>query len=96
MLNNDQSAAWRTFQKQIRSSNQLLDHRNTLLVAYAAAIALDCDPCMQLLIDESKRSGIRREELDEVMVHVMAVAAQQKQLLAERAQQRYDQSHDPY
>ncbi len=96
MLNNEQNAAWRTFQKQIRDSNQLLDHRNTLLVAYAAAIALDCDPCVRMLLDESKRSGIRREELDEVLAQVMAVAAQQKQLQTEKAQQQYDREHDPY
>ena len=47
----------------------------------AAAIALDCQPCIEFYLARCKQSGAASDEIGEVLAKVMAVAGGQKKIL---------------
>ena len=61
-------------------NNEYLDEKIELLVGLAAAIALNCQPCTEYYIKKSKKGGISKGEISEVLAKVMAVSAGQKRL----------------
>ncbi len=64
--------------------NQFLDTKTELLVGLSAAMAMDCLPCMKYYLNQAKQAGISKGEISEVLAKVMAVAAGQKRLQAEK------------
>lgn len=88
MLTDEQQKLYDAFYASTHR-NQYLDTRTELLVGLAAAIALDCQPCMKYYLNLAKRHDIQQEEVSEVLAKVMAVSAGQKRLLTADAIAKY-------
>lgn len=62
----------------------VLDKKTELLVGLSAAMAMNCEPCTAYYVKQCKANGISEEEQSAVLAKVMAVAAGQKRLQAEK------------
>ncbi|MBW8189735.1 carboxymuconolactone decarboxylase family protein [Neiella marina] len=60
--------------------NDHLDSKTELLVGLAAAMAMNCLPCINYYLNQAKQAGITKGEVSDVTAKVMAVAAGQKKL----------------
>lgn len=60
-----------------------------LLVGLSAAMAMNCVSCTHYYLEQAKRAGIAKGEIDEVLAKVMAVAAGQKRLQMEGVLEQY-------
>jgi alkylhydroperoxidase/carboxymuconolactone decarboxylase family protein YurZ len=46
-----------------------------ILIGLAAAIAVDCEPCVESYLTQCKQAGIPDAEISDVLAKVMAVSA---------------------
>jgi alkylhydroperoxidase/carboxymuconolactone decarboxylase family protein YurZ len=84
MLTDEQQRLYDAFYASTHD-NQFLDTRTELLVGLAAAMALDCQPCMKYYLRLASKNGINEGEIGEVLAKVMAVSAGKKRLLVTEA-----------
>lgn len=82
MLKENQQRLFDAFYESTHK-NEHLDSRSELLVGLAAAVALNCYPCMKYYFLKAKELKITKGEISEVMAKVMAVSAAQKRVQAE-------------
>jgi len=64
-------------------NNQHLDSKMEVLVGLSAALAMNCEPCINYYLKFAKNNNVSKGELSELIAKVMAVAAGQKRLQAE-------------
>lgn len=88
MLKKSQRKLYDAFYESTQN-NEFLDERTELFVGLAAAIAMDCGPCMKYYLKKCKDAGIKKAELSEVIAKVMAVAAGQKKLQLEKVIRKF-------
>ncbi len=62
----------------------VLNEKTELLVGLSVAIAMNCEPCTAYYVEMCKRKSVSKRELQSVLAKVMAVAAGQKRLQAEK------------
>jgi len=69
--------------------NDHLDSKTELLVGLSAAMAMNCLPCTNYYLTQSKKAGITKGEISDVTAKVMAVAAGQKKLQMQAVLTKY-------
>ena len=74
MLNSPHAEAWSAFYAST-TKGSVLDERTMVLVALAAAMAVDCEPCVEGYLSKCKEIGITDAEISDVLAKVMAVSA---------------------
>jgi alkylhydroperoxidase/carboxymuconolactone decarboxylase family protein YurZ len=74
MLNLQHSDTWSSFYAST-TTGSVLDERTMLLIALAAAIAVDCEPCVESYLTKCKVIGIPDAAIADVLAKVMAVSA---------------------
>ncbi|MES9878576.1 MAG: carboxymuconolactone decarboxylase family protein [Candidatus Sedimenticola sp. PURPLELP] len=79
MLTPKQQDAYDSFYASTHE-NEHLDTRTELLVGLAAAMAMNCQPCVNYYLKSARAAGITKGEISEVLAKVMAVSAGQKRL----------------
>ena len=89
MLKDSQQKLYEAFYDATHN-NQHLDSRTELLVGLSAAIAMNCEPCTAYYLKNLKADGACKEEIQEVIAKVMAVAAGQKKLQTQRALKEFN------
>ncbi len=62
----------------------VLDSKTELLVGLSAAMAMNCEPCTAYYVKTCKKQNISKVEMQSVLAKVMAVAAGQKRLQADK------------
>jgi alkylhydroperoxidase/carboxymuconolactone decarboxylase family protein YurZ len=77
-------------------NNEFLDARTEVLVGLSAAIAMNCAPCTEYYLKQSKKVKISKGEVSEVIAKVMAVAAGQKRLQVQEVIQNNGISLEAY
>ena len=65
-------------------TNEYLDRKTEVLVGLAAAMAMNCAPCVRYYLQQAEKADINKGEISEVLAKVMAVAAGQKRLQMEQ------------
>jgi len=58
--------------------NKYLDEKTNILVGLAAAMSMNCYPCVEYYLKLAKKHKIMKGAISEVLAKVMAVAAGQK------------------
>lgn len=76
--------------------NAHLDSKTELLVGLAAAMAMNCLPCIRYYLNHASKAGISKGEILDVTAKVMAVAAGQKKLQMQDALEKYDIDLDTF
>jgi alkylhydroperoxidase/carboxymuconolactone decarboxylase family protein YurZ len=89
MLQERQRRAYDEFYESTHR-NEFLDARTELLVGLAAAMGMNCAPCVNYYLNKSREAGITRGEISEVLAKVMAVAAGQKRLQMKEVVAKYN------
>lgn len=74
MLNSLQSDKWSSFYAST-ATGSVLDEKTMLLIGLAAAIAVDCELCMESYLTKCKEAGIADAAIADVLAKVMAVSA---------------------
>ncbi|MET0086442.1 MAG: carboxymuconolactone decarboxylase family protein [Sedimenticola sp.] len=95
MLTKRQQDAYDAFYASTHD-NEFLDTRTELLVGLAAAMAMNCKPCVNYYLKSAKRAGLGRGEVSEVLAKVMAVSAGQKRLQTAEVLDEYGLDLDPF
>ena len=88
MLNKRQKELYDSFYESTHQ-NEYLDPKTEILVGLSAAMAMNCQPCMNYYLSRAKAAGVSRGELSEVLAKVMAVAAGQQRLQAQDVLEKY-------
>ena len=70
-------------------ANEYLDQKTEVLVGLAAAMAMNCGPCTGYYLAQSKKVGLSKGEISEVLAKVMAVSAGQKRLQMQEVVELY-------
>lgn len=89
ILTKKQKELYDSFYKSTHD-NEHLDSRTEILVGLAAAIAMNCDPCISYYLKRAKRAKVKKGEISETLAKVMAVAAGQKRLQFQEAVNKDD------
>lgn len=84
MLNSQHNEHYVEFYNSTHN-NEYLDEKTEVLVGLAAAMALNCQPCTRYYLLQSKKAGVKKGEISDVLAKVMAVAAGQKKLQLQQA-----------
>lgn len=79
MLTQRQQALYDAFYESTHA-NEYLDRKTEVLVGLAAAMAMNCAPCVRYYLQQAEKAGVNKGEISEVLAKVMAVAAGQKRL----------------
>ena len=95
MLKEKQQKLYEAFYESTHK-NEYLDNKTELLVGLAAAMALNCYPCMKYYLNKGKSAGLKKGEIQEVLAKVMAVAAGQKRLQAVEVIEKFKIELDQY
>jgi len=74
MLNPSHAEPWSAFYAST-TKGAVLDQRTMILIGLAAAIATDCEPCVESYLNMCKGAGISDAEIADVLAKVMAVSA---------------------
>lgn len=74
MLNSRHSGTWSSFYAST-AKGSVLDERTMSLIGLAAAIACDCEPCVESYLTKCNEVGITDVEISDVLAKVMAVSA---------------------
>ena len=69
--------------------NEHLDKKTDILVGLAAAMSMNCNPCVRYYLKLAKKHKIKKGEISEVLAKVMAVAAGQKKLQMQEVVEKY-------
>ena len=72
----------------------VLGAKTGALVGLAAAMASSCEPCMAYYVSHCRKNGVTDPEMQAVLAKVMAVAAGQKRLQAEKVLKNYEIDFD--
>lgn len=83
MLKDSQQKLYDAFY-EASQANEHLDSRTELLVGLSAAVAMNCEPCTAYYLKKLQADGAHKEQIQEVVAKVMAVAAGQKKLQTQR------------
>jgi len=67
-----------------------IDEKTAVLVGLAAAMAINCYPCMEFYLKLAKKQNITKGEIGDVLAKVMAVSAGQKMAQFEEALSKYN------
>ena len=95
MLTKNQQKLYENFYDSTHE-NSCLDSKTELLVGLSAAIAMNCEPCSAYYLKKLKVVGAKKEEIQEVLAKVMAVAAGQKKLQTQRVLKDFNIDLDNY
>jgi len=79
MLTDRQQEIFDEFRESTHA-NEYLSERDELLAGLAAAMALDCTPCVRYYALKAKAAGIEQGAISEVLAKVMVVSANKKRL----------------
>ena len=71
-------------------ANEHLDRKTEVLVGLAAAIAMNCAPCVRYYLQLTEPAGVGKGEVAEVLAKVMAVAAGQKRLQMQQVIEEFE------
>lgn len=93
MMTKKQKALYDAFYESTHGT-EFLDEKTELLVGLAAAMAMNCHPCMRYYLLKAEKAGIKKGEVSEVLAKVMAVAAGQKRLQFEEVASKYEDLPD--
>ena len=74
----------------------ILDPQTESLVGLAAAMASNCEPCTVYYFNKCKENKVSKAQMQAVLAKVMAVAAGQKRLQAERILADYNIDFDSF
>lgn len=79
MLTQRQQELYNAFYESTHK-NEYLDRKTEILVGLAAAMAMNCAPCVHYYLQLAEEGHVGKGEISEVLAKVMAVAAGQKRL----------------
>ena len=88
MLNDKQQRLYEAFTTSTHEGEHL-DSKTETLVGLAAAMAMDCAPCINYYMKLARQQKVSKEEISEVLAKVMSVAAGQKRLQMIDVMERY-------
>jgi len=88
MLTEKQQELYSSFYESTHS-NEYLDQKTEVFVGLAAAMGMNCTPCIEYYLKQAKKAGISKGEISEVLAKVMAVAAGQKRLQMQEVTEKY-------
>ena len=95
MLTKKQQELYNSFYESTHD-NEYLDQKTELLVGLAAAMGMNCEPCINYYLKQAKKAKISKGEISEVLAKVMAVSAGQKRLQMQEVITNYDINLDDY
>lgn len=87
-LTNEQRKLYDAFYESTHDDG-VLDSKTELLVGLSAAMAMNCEPCTAYYVRKCKEHNVKKREMQSVLAKVMAVAAGQKRLQAEKVLNEY-------
>ncbi len=95
MLTKKQQALYDAFYESTHA-NDYLNQKTEVLVGLAAAMAMNCVPCVRYYLKQAKNADVSKGEIAEVLAKVMAVAAGQKRLQMQQVIEDYDIDIESY